>query len=104
MPACSVEAEVDLLAQGVGHDLPVDLDARVLHHGVEDGVVVVAGGQGRNAADHMELGLVGVGDHFAVVDAAHLAQAAAGQQAHADCGAQSAGNNSFDVHFHALLS
>ncbi len=60
-------ADVDLFAKGVRHGFPVDFDTRLLHQFIEHRVVVIAGGQRRDAADNMEFGLLGVFIDRAVV-------------------------------------
>ena len=71
------DADVDLLREGVAHRLPGDGDTGVLSHLLEHGVVVVAAGQGRDAADDAELGLVGVGVDGAGLDLVRVAASAA---------------------------
>ncbi len=85
------QADVDLLAQGVAHGLPVDLDARVLHHGIEDRIVVIAAGEGGDAGNDVEFRLVGVGIGLAAIGGAVVPAAAGGQQSQQHDGCQNKG-------------
>ena len=54
------DAHVDLLLDRIAHRLPLNADPRVLFHGRQDGVVIVARGQGALCGKHLEVGLGGV--------------------------------------------
>ena len=104
--AARLEADVDLLAQRVAHSLPGNLDAGVLHHGVEYRIVVIAAGQGGDAGNHIELSLLSAGVGFAGVGGRAAAFAAGGQRGQQHDGCQNKGQYFLhdDSPFHFISS
>ena len=55
------DADTDLLAERIAHGLPFDFNARLLHHGVKDDIIIIAAAQGAHAGKNIEFRLAGIG-------------------------------------------
>ena len=97
------DAHVDLLGKGIAHAVPLDGNAVVLLHFIEDFVVVVAAGQRGDAAHDFKIGLVGVGVGHARLGLGSGGFAAAGAEARGHAGGQRQRGDAFETGFHTRI-
>ena len=94
----------DLLGQGIGHGLPVDLDAHIVLQLVEHLIILIAAGQGGDAAHDVKFRLIRVGVDLPGVYIVHQAAGASGQACGQHEDRQRGGSSPFPNLFHGHFS